>query len=358
MKNILAFLAVFLFSHAVWSTEQTPDVLFYKGQKLSLYTGWGHPSPLQTYFQQKEIKYPFVMLSTANYRGHIATWEIENDVLLLTEIKIREDKFKPEKYNIKSESDSIISDGNIFADWFSGVLQCSLKNETLYFYVRDGKVVDKQTITEKDLKRITNISEKDTTDHELMRKYSMLYLNQNYISYYFRLSSEDKISNGDKSGRFITKQGFSPMLKLFNNDHTRWPYNWENFEKSGAPYCSWIVENNKIYLSKIGLQTGTSFFEVQQYNVPLEELFNSEIENNKVFADWLSDIYIIQHGEEKEDPLLPGFKEFKMESITYMRVLNGVIIEEYTIPADYTKNGIPDDINPDLKVILDQLQRI
>ncbi|MDH6308516.1 hypothetical protein M2451_000827 [Dysgonomonas sp. PFB1-18] len=356
MRKILLILLLFTYALIIGATEQVPDQLIYNGKKISLYTGWGHPSPLQTYFQQNDIKYPFTMLSTANYRGHIATWEIKDNKFLLNEIKVRDDIYKPEKYDIKSISDTIIPGGRVLADWFSGVLQCSTEKQSYYFYIRYGEVIDEQVITEKDFKKIQNLSEKDTTNHELMRKYSMLYLNQNYISYYFRLSSEDKISNGDKSGRFITRKGFSPILGYFGNDHMKWPYNWENFEKSGAPDCIWTVEKNKVYLAQVGLRTGTGFYEVTRFEVPLDELFPTGIDNIKVYADWLTGIYMIQHGEEKEDTLLPGFTEFKIDNITYVRIINGLLIEEYTVPADYTRNGIPEDADSGLKKILEELQ--
>ncbi|NDV67365.1 hypothetical protein [Dysgonomonas sp. 25] len=356
MKKIILsiiLLSCFLFANA---TEQVPDQLLLNDKKLSLYTGWGHPSPLETYFQQKDIKSPFAMLSTANYRGHIATWEIKDNKFFLKEIKVRNDVYKPEKYDIKSKSDTTILDGKVFADWFCGVLQCFTDKDSYYFYIRYGEVIDEQVITKKDYKKIQNITEKDTTNHELMRKYSMLYLNQNYIAYYFRLSSEDQITNGDKSGRFITRQGFSPILGHFGNDHMKWPYNWENFEKSGAPNCKWIIDENKVYLTSVGLRTGTGFYEVNRFDIPLDELFSSESDTNRIYANWLTGIYMIQHGEEKEDTLLPGFTEFKIDSITYMKIIAGLIVEEYTVSADYLRNGIPEDAESGLKKMLEELQ--
>lgn len=357
MKKIFLSFIFMVCISAINATDQVPDKLILNGKKLSLHTGWGHPSPLQTYFQQNDIKYPFAVLSTANYRGHIATWEIKHDKFLLKEIKVREDVYKPEKYDIKSESDTIIQDGSIFADWFTGVLQCPSEKASHYFYIRSGELIDEQLITKKDFKKIQNISEKDTANHELMRKYAILVLNENYISYYFRLLADgDQISINNRNARFLNKQGFSPVLKLFDNDHTKWPYNWENFEKTGAPNCKWMVEDDKIYLAGIGLKTGTGFFEVTQTKIPLEELFPSGIENNKVYADWLSGTYIIQYGEEKDDAIFPGLKEFKIESISYVRVISGLITEKYTVPKDYTKNGIPEDADSGLKEILEELQ--
>lgn len=360
MKKIIFIILLVMSVKFTYATEQVPDKLLYNGKSFSLATGWGHPSPLQTFFYQKDIKSPFPVRSTANYRGHIATWEINEDKFFLKEIKVGDETDKPEKYDIRSKSDTIITNGTIWADWFTGVLSCyTEKNskDSYLFYIRDGIVIDEQVITEKDYKKIEKLSEKDTTNHELMRKYAILILNQNYISYYFRLSTGgDQISIENKVSRFTNNQGFSPILGLFDNNHSYWPYNWENFEKSGAPSCKWVAENNKIYLTEIELNTGTSFFEVSTMTVPLDELFTTEIINDRVYADWLSGIYTIQHGEEKEDNLFPGMKEFKVEDITYLRIESGLILEEYTVSADYLKKGIPEDANSGLKKILEELE--
>lgn len=102
MKKTILILTILVITNLIHATEQVPDYLYYKNKKLTLDTGWGHPSPLQTYYYQNYIDYPFAMLSTANYRGHVAIWEIKNDKLFLKEIRINQDTFKPEKYNVKS----------------------------------------------------------------------------------------------------------------------------------------------------------------------------------------------------------------------------------------------------------------
>jgi hypothetical protein len=40
------FLILFLIcSSIIYATEQYPDYLYFQGKKLTLSTGWGHPSP-------------------------------------------------------------------------------------------------------------------------------------------------------------------------------------------------------------------------------------------------------------------------------------------------------------------------
>ena len=92
------FIYVFLIcSNMIYATKQVPDYLNYKNKKLTLNTGWGHPSPLQAYYYQNNLEYPFTWSSTANYRGHIAIWEISDNKLFLKEIQIDKEKYKPEK---------------------------------------------------------------------------------------------------------------------------------------------------------------------------------------------------------------------------------------------------------------------
>ena len=359
MKKILLVAVLWTCAIIAAATEQTPDLLIYNGKKYSLSTGWGHPSPLQTYFSQNQISYPFSVWSTANYRGHVATWEIKENKFFLKEIQARDETTPPAKYNIKSRSDSLNSGGMVYADWFTGVLSCYLpkdNNKYYYFYVRQGEVVNSQILTQEDFKKISEISEKDTTNHELMDKYMMLLLNENYISYYFRLASEqDHITLDEETGQFAGQSGNSPLLEYFGNDPLQWPYNWENYGKTGAPSCNWEIVDDKLYLSEINIVTGTGFYESHKVNVPLEELFN-HLENDKVFADWLSGIYIIKHGKEENDELLTSFTHFKVTDLTYIRVVKGMIGEKYKVAADFFKNGVPEHTQPGLKKMLEEIE--
>ena len=291
MKRLILILMTLICSNFIKATEQMPDYLYFGNKKLILHTGWGHPSPLQTYYYQNNLDYPFQVLSTANYRGHVAIWEITDGKLYLKEIQIRKDSFAPTKYNVKSQKADFNQDNSVFADWFSGVISCRDKN-SYYFHIRYGEVIDTQILSEKDYKKIRGISKKDTSNHELMNKYFMLLLNQNYISYYFRLNEDDEISMNDKQGRFNNRIGYSPLLEFYSNDHMQWAYNWENFEKNGAPHCKWIIMGDEIYLEDIQLYSGSGFYEIEKDSVNLEDIFNENIANNKVFADWLNGIYI------------------------------------------------------------------
>ncbi len=365
MKKLILLLALFINTGLTFATEQMPDILYFKGEKMALATGWGHPSPLQTYFYQNNIEYPFEGYSTANYRGHIAVWEIVDSMLFLNEVHIDEKKHKPAKFKIKSKSDSINVKNKVFADWFCGVVIGEERNEDdywkvekyHYFYIKYGKIVKYQIITNEDFKLVQNITEKDTANEVLMKKYSMLYLNNSYISYYFRINGKDTITIGDKGGYLQGKSGMSPLLIYYSNDHMEWPYNWENYEKNGAPFCTWNIENDSLLLSKLELHTGTGFYSIDKYSVELIDLFPQHTHDNKVFGDWISGIFIISHGYNEVTKSTPDYSDFKTTEYTLIRLKEGILIEKYTVPVDFNFDKVPSDSDEGLKILIKEFNK-
>lgn len=49
MKPAMAVLVLLAVSGMAFATQQVPDILHYNDLKISVSTGWGHPSPLETY---------------------------------------------------------------------------------------------------------------------------------------------------------------------------------------------------------------------------------------------------------------------------------------------------------------------
>lgn len=361
MKKIAPFVVlIILITNQLYATEQESDILQYGKEKLTIDIGWGHPSPLEAYYRQNSIQYPFTMLSTANYRGHVATWKIEDDKFYIVEVAIEKEKFKPKKFKIQSKGQSFSTEDEIFADWFSGILVCQKRKKknyweteySVYFHVKNGVIQKTEKITNADFKRIQNITEKDTSDIELMSKYSMLYLNQSYISYYFRLNDKEAITIKEKKGYITGKNGNSIILEYFNNDHMKWVYNWGNFEANGAPNGVWEIDENKLLINSINLHTGLEFDGAEKVIVDLSNIFqDKEIKNGKILADWASGIYIITHGEEVKDEF--DYERFKETEYTLLRINKGIIEEFRTIPSNFNFREIPENTDGNLKKIIE-----
>ena len=331
-RKILLVLFVILSILEVFATEQEDDILFYQNQKLYLQTGWGHPSPFETYFLHNDIESPFKMISTANYRGFIATWEIKNYKLYLTYVHDRKSKNNQLNTVFKNSEDE-----KVFASWFSGMIVANdyeylnLDDDfnslyEYYIYVRYGLIQKIEKIP------VSSLMNKSNSKYLSPSIKDMISLNYRYISYYFRLWGNDPISYKGKDAVLIRKRNTSPILSYYSDDNLLWPYNWENEKLSGAPHCKWSVEGKKVYLNNISLYYGTRYDSPDIVNLPLSTLFPETMDEHRLFASWLNGVFIIQYGDEvKED----FYTKFKPTETFLVNIQNGQIIEEYSLGKDF-----------------------
>lgn len=163
----------------------------------------------------------------------------------------------------------------------------------------------------------------------------MVYLNQCYLSYYLRSGlSHDQVVFGGHQGRFPTRD-FRPMLMLlYDNDPLQFPFSWENFEKNGAPVCSWVIQNDSVFLTQVVLQSGLSLFEHEEESVGFAELFRPErIVNNRVFAFWMNGEFVVEYGKEEEDMF--GMKEMKVDRRQTITVDSGRVVKSEWSPSAF-----------------------
>ena len=136
-------------------TAQMPDVLIYKGEKLELFC-----NPLEIYFEREERARPsFVPWHTANWRGYVATWEIDDDRLYLMgivgRIQAGPDPWMDSRMFALDDLFPECGD-RVEAKWFTGQLRVprgevvnyvhlgyfSEYEQDLIFFVEGGKVVE------------------------------------------------------------------------------------------------------------------------------------------------------------------------------------------------------------------------
>lgn len=350
MKSTFFIFLVLFVSEMALATQQQPDILFYDDQEWSLSTAWEFPSPLEIYYYQNNVETPFMWFSTANYRGHIAVWEVVDDKLYLNEVLIEGgfdpgtyqfvyESYEPSKYGVKSNSRPPEETGAVFADWFSGVLDCYIAHGNgvyswTYFHVRYGEIID----IGKDL--------------------GQLY--ENYITYYFRLYEDDEIEFDQQNCRLNTGYDrLSPFFGFYDNDHLNWPYNWENTVKSGAPHGKWLIKDGKLYLTGVELYSGLSYYEIDIQTLDLTSLFNDKVVDGVVDANWVSGVYLIKHGYvTRESAGWPGlyFTVFVVTEYTFIRIEQGQILESHTVPKDFDFENVSEDTDPELKQIIEDYE--
>lgn len=370
---ILVLLAVPAMARA---TEQQPDILLYDGLEMSLSTGWGHPSPLETYYYQSSFEYPFEGHATNNYRGHVAVWKIDAGKFYLSKIHIEDyvrdpngryehvvDSYEPNEYGVKAKSCPPSENGDVLADWFSGILDCYGFTDGAYtsylFHIRDGNVVDAETVTTQEYEVLYS-SPPATWNDELRSKARMLVLNENYITYYFRLGENDAIEYEGQACRLDTSyERLSPIFGLYDNEHLNWPYNWESTEKSGAPHCQWLIADERLYLTGMELYSGLSFYSIDTETLDLSALFPDRVMDGVIDANWVNGVYLIKHGHVTEEYAgWPGytFTVFNVTEFTYARIEEGRLMESYTVPEDFDPENLPEDTDPGLRGIIEDYQ--
>ena len=369
IKAITFFLCLVAFLPLLRATEQYPDYIEYGGKKYELAVSWGHPSPLQVFYNRTNTQSPFQSWSTANYRGHIATWRISDGKLYLVNVDTRRysgrtgtywpDEGKridtvaaPGYFNIAPLSEQpATNDGSVVADWFSGVLEINQEvteegkrveiDGVRYVYIRYGKVIDDQLLTAKDIKRLNNMTAKDTSDHAFMDKYTIAYLNQCYLSFYFQSGGgHEKVMYDSHEGHFATSD-FRPLLmSLIDYDPMQFPFSWENFQRNGAPICTWSISHDSLFINNITLWSGLGFYEHNEDTVGLDWFFKPErIVDGKVFAFWMTGEQTIEYGEEREGKF--GNKEFQLERQQRIMLDSGRIVQSVWTPSAFEADSQP-----------------
>lgn len=105
-------------------------------------------------------------------------------------------------------------------------------------------------------------------------------------------------------------------------------------KKNGAPVCSWVIQNDSVFLTQVVLQSGLGLFEYDEESVSLTELFRPErIVNKRVFAFWMSGSFVVEYGKVEED--LFGMKEMKVDRRQTITLDSGRVVKSEWSPSAF-----------------------
>jgi len=318
------------------ATVQQPDILLYNNDTLYVDVGWGHPSPLETYFIQSKIAYPFTMLSTGNYRGHVAIWELRNSHLYLERIMIGDVSHAPGEF-VKSEFVDL--NGSVAAKWFTGFILSDKYEDgsrydteyQKYFYIRNGELVSETKFTKADYDKIREQVDNGIDPSEI-ENIKVLLDYEKYVAYYFRLHDEEEVLVSEEVGYITGPRDSKLILDYFNNDHFKWPYNWKSETLSGVPIGSWKIIDNEVFLSSIRLHSGLGFYEVDEDQIEISDVFDDKVGQFK--AEWLNGYYLIQFRKDEADKGEFDLVDYEVTRSLILYVKNGKILEQCEIESD------------------------
>lgn len=134
MKRIIIILIGFILSIDVFATFQTPDKFSYEGKEYQTNME-DHCFPkffMEPYFKKHPKKRPRSgLMTTALYRGYVATYEIKNLLLVLKDVGILTSAdAKSSKW--ESVKNKVVTDGkDLVIDWFTGVIVLRYSDELI-----------------------------------------------------------------------------------------------------------------------------------------------------------------------------------------------------------------------------------
>jgi hypothetical protein len=172
MRRLLSFaFALVLLPAAAFATAQAPDVLLYDHKVYDLYS-----NPLEAFYKEGASRPQFQVqpgtVSSGNWRGYTAIWEIEGEVLFLKGIAswICESKLSSEdcrKADLKELFGAKFLGGKVEAAWFSGELRIPDGKRLQYVHMGYGSVYEREILLTLQSGRITKKQVIDNTKSKI-----------------------------------------------------------------------------------------------------------------------------------------------------------------------------------------------
>ncbi len=318
MKHLSTYIILFLvisLNTGVFATMQIPDKILVEGNQAVLETSWAYPSPLQCYYMQNLIPYPFEWRSTGNYRGHIAHWEIRDGMLWLNTIEVDRKDYQPKHFKVKNKS-SKLKKGPVMAVWFSGVIYCKYLNpedryevlKTYFFQVRDGKIIAQDTF------------KGSFFDLENRDEYPLVRMHDYYMSFHYNRFSKKYEAfkfEGEVFLLNLNQVRHHPIFDYYGNDMNDFPYHWENEEYNGFPNCEWEISNDSVYITSFQLNFGNRLDTTYSHTINIQEEFNSN--QSRIHADWMNNVFFLT----QKDMIRIGDSEIRQYA--FLEIKNGMV---------------------------------
>jgi hypothetical protein len=148
MKFLITTVLSIFFCLTTYATAQYPDRIIFNGKEYSL-----HSNPLESYFEKNPDKRPKGgVMSTALWRGYVATFEVRDSQLFVKDIQIQYWD-TTDKKNHDTKWKSVIMEvfgeqKNIKVDWLTGLLVLPYGKLVNYVHMGYGSTYEKYFLLE------------------------------------------------------------------------------------------------------------------------------------------------------------------------------------------------------------------
>ncbi|MEW6125632.1 MAG: hypothetical protein AB1757_01100 [Acidobacteriota bacterium] len=172
-KALISLFLLMLFPMHAFATGQQADVLVYAGKTYDLFS-----NPLEDYYPDEDKRPQFWVrpgtMSSGNWRGYVATWEIIGDKLYLSKIDswFCGGRSKSRRNNgchrvtLRELFGKRVVNGMVLASWFSGELRVPDGKELEYVHMGYGSVYERDILFEVKAGKILKREVVDNTNRE------------------------------------------------------------------------------------------------------------------------------------------------------------------------------------------------
>lgn len=195
----------------VFATAQASDKILYKGKEYCL-----HTNPMEAFFEKHPDKKPEGgVMSTALWRGYVATFTITNQTMQLRdiEIQIRVEKEKSKyPYEWKSVLNELVPKGETLTiDWLTGILVLPDGELMRYVHMGYGSTYENYILIEVKSGKVTGKRELGHKQYELLKAYQFAeYKNTDK----YRASFDELTKNGQG------KEHIDKFLRQYETQYT------------------------------------------------------------------------------------------------------------------------------------------
>jgi hypothetical protein len=125
------------------ATAQAPDQITIDGRTERL-----HTNPLSGYLEANPKALPEpTFISSGNWRGYVATWEVRESSLILKKIEIEESAGIDDERKTRDVLPTVFpGKSEVIATWYSGVLVIPKGDRTHYVHLSYGSTYERYTI--------------------------------------------------------------------------------------------------------------------------------------------------------------------------------------------------------------------
>lgn len=160
-RLLLVAVAILFFIASALATAQIPDRLIYNGKKYML-----HTNPLEVYFEANPERRPEgESFSTALWRGYIADFEVENEVLYVNNVYV--ESYDGTDRVLKSVKAEVFpNQEKVKADWFTSLLVVPYGKMKNYVHMGYGSTYSKYYMFEVSNGDITQLKQMNHRQYE------------------------------------------------------------------------------------------------------------------------------------------------------------------------------------------------